>query len=98
MATYIATLKFSTTGASHIKDTIDRAAKFKADAEKMGISVRHQFWTTGPADGVLIFDAPDEATATAAMLHLASQGNVETTTARAYDAEEMRAALGKVSG
>ncbi|MEN1679062.1 MAG: GYD domain-containing protein [Planctomycetota bacterium] len=98
MATYIATLKFSTTGASHINETIDRAAAFRADAEKMGISVVGQYWTSGPADGVLIFDAPDETTATAALLHLASKGNVETTTARAYTADEMKAALGKLSG
>ena len=41
-------------------------------------------------------EAPDEETATALMLHLGSFGNVRTQTARAFNAEEMDAVLGKL--
>lgn len=48
----------------------------------------------GYFDGVIIFEAADDETATAAMLHLSGQGYVHTTTARAFEAAEM----GKVVG
>ena len=54
------------------------------------------FWTLGPFDGLVVFDAPDEETATALMLHLSSFGNVHTQTARAYEATEMEQILGKL--
>jgi uncharacterized protein with GYD domain len=48
----------------------------------------------GYFDGVIIFDAPDDETATAAMLHLGGQGYVHTTTGRAFQADE----IGKITG
>jgi uncharacterized protein with GYD domain len=96
MATFIATIKFTEQGLENIKDTCDRAETFKSAAKKMDVKVRDVYWTLGPADGVIIFDAPDEETATAAMLHLSSLGNVTTQTARAYKAAEMQQILGKL--
>lgn len=98
MATYISTIRFSEKGLQAIRDTCKRADAFKAAASKMGVKVSEVYWTLGAFDGLLIFDAPDEATATAAMLQLASQGNVQTATARAFNADEMGkivAAMGK---
>ena len=48
----------------------------------------------GAFDGVIVFDAPDETTATAAMLHLSSLGNIQTQTTRAFDAAEMQKIVG----
>ena len=42
----------------------------------------------------MVCEAPDEETATAALLHLGSLGNLRTRTARAYDAAEMQKILG----
>ena len=89
MATYITTIKFTEKGIHGIKDSGKRAAAFKASAKKMGVKVTGTYWTLGYFDGVLIFEAPDDETAAAAMLHLSDQGNVHTTTARAFDATEM---------
>ena len=50
--------------------------------------------TLGAFDGVIVFEAQDEATATAAMLHLSSLGNIRTQTARAFDTAEMQKILG----
>jgi uncharacterized protein with GYD domain len=96
MATFITTVKFTDQGAKNIQETCKRADEFKAAAKKMDIKIRDLFWTLGPFDGLLVFEAPDEETATAAMLHLASQGNVSTQTARAYKAAEMKDVLAKV--
>ena len=94
MATYITTLHFTEQGVKAVRDTCERAAAFKTAAEKLGIKVSGQYWTLGAFDGVIVFEAPDEATATAAMLHLSSQDNLRTQTARAFDAAEMKKILG----
>jgi uncharacterized protein with GYD domain len=94
MATFITTLHFTEQGAKAIRDTCNRAAAFKKTAEKLGIKVLGEYWTLGVFDGVIVFEAADEATATAAMLHLSSQGNIRTQTARAYDPSEMQKILG----
>ncbi len=64
----------------------------------MDVEVKNIFWTLEPFDGCIVFDAPDSETATALMLHLGSFGNVQTQTARAYQAAEMEQILGKLSG
>jgi|SRR6516225_3857015 len=98
MATFITTLHFTEQGVKAARDTCDRAASFKAAARKMGVKVTGLYWTLGAFDGVLVCEAPDEATATALLLHLGAQGNVRTQTARAFDAAEMRKILGLLPG
>jgi uncharacterized protein with GYD domain len=94
MAIFITTLHFTEQGIKTVRDTCDRAATFKAAAEKMGVKVAGQYWTLGAFDGVLVLEAPNEETATAALLHLGSLGNMRTQTARAYDPAEMQKVLG----
>ena len=94
MATFITTVQFTEQGIKTVRDTCDRAATFKAAAEKMGVKVAGQYWTLGAFDGVLVLEAPNEETATAALLHLGSLGNTRTQTARAYDPAEMQKVLG----
>jgi uncharacterized protein with GYD domain len=55
----------------------------------MGVKVIGIYWNVGSFDGAIIFEAPDDQVATAAMLSLASEGNVQTTTARAFDAGDI---------
>ena len=64
----------------------------------MGVKVSDIFWTLGSYDGLLVFEAPDDETATALMLHVGMSGNVQTTTARAFAAAEMDGILAKISG
>jgi uncharacterized protein with GYD domain len=94
MATFITTIKLTEKGLQGIRETGKRAAAFKLSAKKMGVKVTASYWTLGPFDGVIVFDAPDVETATAAMLSLSAQGYVTTTTARAYDASEMEKVVG----
>jgi uncharacterized protein with GYD domain len=94
MATFITTIKFTEQGIQNIRDSPKRAAAFKSAAKKMGVKVTDIYWTLGDFDGALIFDAPDDETATAAMLQLSSQGNVHTTTARAFGSGEMEKVIG----
>jgi uncharacterized protein with GYD domain len=94
MATFITTLHFTEQGIKAVRDTCGRAAAFKAAVEKLGVKVAGQYWTLGAFDGVIVLEAPDEARATAALLHLGSLGNIRTQTARAYDPAEMQKILG----
>ena len=98
MATFISTISFTAQGIQNVKDTCKRANALKLAAKKMGIKMQEVYWTLGPFDGLLVFDAPDEETATAFMLQSASWGNVRTQTARAFKAAEMEGILAKMTG
>jgi uncharacterized protein with GYD domain len=97
MPTFISTTRFTQQGIKSIGDTTKRAAAFKAAAKKLGIKVANIYWTMGTFDGVLIFDAADDETATALMLKLSSLGNLQTNTMRAFTAEEMDNVLSKMA-
>ena len=89
MATFITTLKFTDKGVREVRDSSKRAAAFKAAAKRMGVKVSALYWTLGSFDGIIVSEASDEETVTAAMLSLSSKGNVQTTTCRAFDSTEI---------
>src|SRR5215475_11030971 len=93
MATFVSTIKLTEQGIRSIGDTTKRAAAFKTAAKAMGVKVVNQFWTLGQFDGLIVFEAPDGETATAAMLQLGSLDFVHTSTMRAFDAAEMEKIL-----
>jgi uncharacterized protein with GYD domain len=96
MATFITTIKFTQQGIKGIGETTKRAAAFKAAAKRLGVKVTDIYWTLGDYDGLLILEAPDDETATTALLHLGATGSVHTTTVRAFTAAEMDQILTRV--
>jgi uncharacterized protein with GYD domain len=97
MATYVSLLTWTEQGGKNVKDTRKREATFAKAAQKLGIKVLQAYWTLGSYDGVLVFEAPDDETATAAALSLGALGNVRTQTMRAFNAEEMDKIVGKMA-
>jgi uncharacterized protein with GYD domain len=97
MARFVTTLRFTDRGIQAVQDTCRRATAFKAAGRKLGIKVSQLYWTLGAYDGVIVFEAPDDETATAAMLQLSSQGNVQTQTVRAFDAAEMQGIVDRLA-
>jgi len=97
MATYVTLIKLTEQGVKNYKDTCKRAADFRAQAKKLGIEINQTYWCLGAYDGVLIFDAPDDQTATAGLLSLGSLNNVTTQTLRSFTAAEMSKILQKTS-
>ena len=95
MPTYISLINWTEKGAAGFKDTVDRAEAGKQLAGKFGGSLKEIYWTLGPYDIVAVSEAPDDESATAFALTLASQGNVRTTTMRAFGADEMRGIIAK---
>ncbi len=96
MATFITNIKFTQQGIKGIDETTKRAAALKVSAKKMGVKITNVYWTLGDHDGVLVFEAPDDQTATKLLLHIGSMGNVHTTTTRAFTAAEMDKILANV--
>lgn len=97
MATYLTLIKLTERGIKESKDTCKRAADFKAHAKKHGIEVKEVYWCLGAYDGFILFDAPDDETATAAMLSLASREHVTTQTLRSFSVTEMNKIVGKIA-
>jgi uncharacterized protein with GYD domain len=97
MATYVSLLKLTDRGTKDIKESYKRAMELRNHAKTHGIEIKEQLWCLGAYDGLLIFEAPDDETATAAMLSLGWRGNVTTETMRSFRATEMEKILGKIS-
>ncbi len=93
MATFVSLISFTNRGEEDIKKTVDRAAAFRKEAETVGATVKEVYWTLGAYDGVLIFEAPNEGTATTLMLSLGAKGNVRTQTLVAFDVNQIKPIL-----
>lgn len=96
MVTYISLCNFTDQGIRNIKDSVNRAEMVMGAAAKFGARMTQLFWTQGQYDLVAIIEAPDEASATAFGLSIASGGNVRLQTLRAYNKNEMGGIIAKL--
>ena len=96
MVTFVVLANFSDQGIKNVKQTVERADAFKQMATKVGASIKEMYWTLGSHDIVAICEAPDDETATALSLSVASRGNVRSETLRAFSFSEMTKILGKM--
>lgn len=97
MPTYVSLINWTDQGIGSFTDTVDRSRAAEELAGKFGGSLKEIYWTLGPYDIIAVSEAPDDETATAFALALSSQGNVRTTTMRAFTADEMRGIVAKAS-
>ena len=97
MPTYVILANFTDKGIHDVKDTINRAEKFKASAKSAGVTVKDMYWTIGAFDIVTICEASDDEVATALSLSVASRGHIRTQTMRAFAPNEMAKILGKMA-
>lgn len=93
MPTYVVLVNWTEQGVRNVKQTIERTDSGADLAEKHGLKFEQAYWTVGPYDMVAIFTAPDDEAMSAHLLDICSQGNVRTTTLRAYGEEEMSGIL-----
>jgi uncharacterized protein with GYD domain len=97
MPTYVVLLNFTDQGIRTFKDSPHRAQAAAALLEQMGGRFEKTYWTLGPYDVVAIVEAPDDETATAFSLAIGSQGNVRSTTMRAFDQAEFQQVIDKTA-
>ena len=97
MATFVVLSSYTDQGIRSVKETVGRAEAFKEMARKAGCNVKELYWTLGSSDICAICEAPDDETATALSLSLASRGNIRSSTMRAFTMAEMSKIIGKVA-
>ena len=96
MVAYVVLGNFTDQGVRNAKESPKRAEAFKELAKTFGVTVRDIVWTQGRYDVVTIVDAPDEASFMSLTLSLGALGNVRTESLRAFSADEMTKAVGKM--
>lgn len=94
MATYVLLVRFTDQGIRNVKDAPERIAAVEKLLDQVGARFTELYLTMGRYDYVAVMEAPDDETATKAVLAVSSLGNVRTETLRAY----ARAEIGKIIG
>ena len=98
MAKYATLYKFTEQGIKAVRESPGRVKAATAAAESVGMKILGIYYTQGPYDMVVISEAEDEKTATAFTLATAAQGNVTSTTMRAWDPSEFEEIVGMIPG
>ena len=93
MAKYITLLNWTEQGIRGAKHTVERAQSARQVLDGMGVKMTGVWWTLGQYDVVCVLEAPDDESATRAGLVLGMQGNVRSTTLRAFDEGDMKGIL-----
>lgn len=91
MAAYVTLYQFTDQGVRNVKDSPARLKAALKKAEGVGMKMIAAYYTEGPYDLVVITEVADEKAATAFALATAAQGNVRSTTMRAYSPDEFEA-------
>jgi uncharacterized protein with GYD domain len=96
MPTYVALIDWTDQGVRNYKESVNRYEAAQSSLEGLGVRFTTIHWTLGVHDIVAVVDAPDDETLAAGLLAVAGQGNIRTTTLRAFTADQMRTIVGKV--
>src|SRR5262245_9475127 len=88
MATYVVLARYTQQGVAEIKNTLERVRANAERAGGAGMTVKAWYMTLGDYDSVMVIDAPDDETMAAGLIMLGQQGNLRTTTMRAFGMEE----------
>ncbi len=96
MARYVVLFDWTDQGVRNAKESANRVAQARGAFQQMGVTIELIYWTLGTHDIVGVMTAPDGETLAAALLRLAGQGNVRTTTLRAFDEAEFGAIVGRL--
>jgi uncharacterized protein with GYD domain len=97
MPTYVTLINWTEQGAASFRETVDRYEAAEQQFEKLGVKLVDVYWTIGEYDIVTVVEAPDDESASAALLLLGSAGNVRTKAMRAFSRDEMRGVIEKAS-
>jgi uncharacterized protein with GYD domain len=90
MSTYVILMNWTDEGARADRDAVRRREHADALAEKYGARIESAYWTMGHYDIVAIIEAPDDESITAMMLELTAEGNIRTSTLRAFEHDQMQ--------
>jgi uncharacterized protein with GYD domain len=100
MGTYMTQFSYTSQAwAALVKNPEDRAEVFRGLAKKMGGKMLSLHYCFGEYDGVIMMEAPDEATVMAVLLAAISPGHVKATkTTTLVSVQQAMSAMKKASG
>ena len=90
MPTYIALVNYTDSGIRHVKESPKRLDQAKQFLKEMGGTFRTFYMTMGNYDIIATYEAPDDAVAARFTLLLGMNGNVRTTTLKAFPEQAYR--------
>lgn len=96
MPTYITLMRWTSQGAKTIKDSPSRLDAARKAFQAVGVTLKDFYMVTGRYDMVLISEAADDVAFAKATLTVASHGNVQTETLRAFTEKEYRNIVGSL--
>ena len=97
MPTYIALINYTDQGTKTMKGAQERVLAARQLLESKGGRLHGYRLTLGEYDAVVTVEAPDDETYATLMLDIAAQGNIRTTTLKAFSEEESFRILGNLS-
>lgn len=89
MTTYLIMGKFTDQGIKNVKQTIQRADRFREIAGECSVKVKDIMWLMGIYDVINVVETDDEKSLAALLLRVGAWGNVKTTTLRAFSKDDM---------
>ena len=90
MPTYITLMRWTGQGSKTVKDSPSRLDAARKAFQAVGVTLKDFYMVTGRYDMVIISEAPDDTALAKATLSVASHGNVQTETLRAFSEKEYR--------
>ncbi len=97
MATYITLINYTEQGVKNAKGIPDRVRAARQALENAGGRLHAYRLTLGEYDAVVTVEAPDDETYATFSLNIAAQGNIRTTTLKAFTEEESFRIFGNLS-
>ncbi len=97
MATYVSLIHFTEQGIRTIKEDVHRESIGALIGKHEGVKIVGEWWTMGEYDAVMVTEAPDDETMTRFLLGAGRQGNIRTTTMRAFSAQDMQKIVSKLA-
>jgi uncharacterized protein with GYD domain len=96
MPTYISLMKLTDQGIKDIKDLPQRLEAQKKAMAALGGKLLAFYMVMGEYDYVAISEGPNDEAAMISLIGLGAQGNVRTTTMKAFDMETVSGLLAKL--
>jgi uncharacterized protein with GYD domain len=88
MPSYVVLFNWTDQGIKNFRDSPGRVKAATEAWGSSGVRITDVRWTIGPYDLVGFVEAPSDEALTGALLQLGAQGNVRTTTLRAFNQDE----------
>jgi uncharacterized protein with GYD domain len=97
MATYLLLCNWTDQGIRNIKEAPERRRRATQLAEQLGCKIMAVFLTMGQYDLAIRVEAPDDEAIARLALSLGAQGNLRTTTLKAFPADDYERIIGSLS-